>query len=249
MLRQATLDKMHGMRLTAMAAEFESQLASPRLAELSFEERVGMMVDAEWTARESRKLRRRLQTAKLRYAASIEDIDFRVQRGLDREVMMSLATCEWIREHHGVVIQGPTGIGKSYLACALVERACRSGFSGQYLRTPRLLHDLAVARGDGSYGRLLGKLAKVDLLALDDWLLNPLKDSERRDLLEVIEERYQRVSTLIATQLPTASWHEAIGDETLADAICDRLVHNAYQLDLSGPSMRKRQAAKKRKKA
>ena len=248
-MTQATLDKMHGMRLLGMATEFENQLSSTNLAELSFPERTGMMVDAEWTAREQRKLKRRLTDAKLRYTASIEDIDFRAHRGLDREVVRSLATGDWIRQHHGLLITGPTGIGKSYLACAFVERACRSGFTAYYVRTPRLLQDIAVARGDGSYSRLLARLAKLDLLALDDWLFNPLKDSERRDLVEVIEDRYQRRSTLVATQLPVPAWHQAIGDDTVADALCDRIVHDTYKMELKGPTMRKRHGLGKKEAA
>jgi DNA replication protein DnaC len=238
-LKQQTLEKMNAMRLLATAKEFERQLGSPELAELSFEERVGMMTDAEWTWREQRKLDRRLRVAKLRYtAASLEDVDYKARRGLDRQVVLALATCGWIRDHHNVFVVGPTGIGKSFLACAFAERACRSGFSAYYVRVPRLLHDLSVARGDGSYGRVLAKLAKIDLLAIDDWLLSPLKDAERRDLLEVIEDRNQRGSTLIATQLPVDSWHQAIGDDGVADAICDRLIHCAHRLELKGPSMR-----------
>lgn len=238
MLKQETLDKMHVMKLHATAEAFEQQLGSSQWAELSFEDRVGLLVDAEWTYREQRKLARRLQAAHLRYPASLEDVDFKTPRGLDRQVVLALGSCGWIRDHQNVILVGSTGIGKSFLACALAERACRSGYSAAYVRAPRLLGDLAVARGDGSYGRLLAKLAKTDLLAIDDWLLHPLKDSERRDLLEVIEDRYGRSSTLVATQLPVKAWHEAIAEPTLADAICDRLIHGAHRLDLKGPSMR-----------
>ena len=244
MLRQQTLEKMRAMRLDAMAREFDRQVSSPELAELSFEERVGMLADIEWTDREQRKVSRRLSAAKLRHSASLEDVDYKTRRGLERQVVLALGTCGWIRDHHSVIVIGPTGVGKSYLACAFAERACRSGFSALYVRAPRLIHDLAVARGDGSYGRLLTRLAKTELLAIDDWLLNPLKDSERRDLIEVIEDRAERASTLVATQLPVASWHEAIGEATLADAICDRLIHGAHKLELSGPSMRGRAARK-----
>jgi DNA replication protein DnaC len=179
-----------------------------------------------------------LRHARLRYPAAIEDVDFRARRGLDRGVLLALAECGWIREHHNVLITGSTGVGKSYLACALAQKACRMGMSAYYVRAPRLLQDLAVSRGDGTYGRLLARLAKVELLAIDDWLLSPLKDSERRDLLEVIEERYQRASTLVAGQLSVKDWHEVIGEPTLADAICDRLIHGAHRIELNGPSMR-----------
>lgn len=238
MLKQETLDKLRAMKLHATAEAFEQQLGSTQWAELSFEDRIGLLVDAEWTSREQRKLARRLQVARLRYPASLEDVDFKTPRGLDRQVMLALGNCGWIREHQNVILVGSTGIGKSFLACALVERACRSGYSAVYVRAPRLLGDLAVARGDGSYGRLLAKLAKTDLLAIDDWLLHPLKDPERRDLLEVVEERYGRSSTLLATQIPVKAWHEAIGEPTLADAICDRLIHGAHRIELKGPSMR-----------
>jgi DNA replication protein DnaC len=197
------------------------------------------------TAREQRKLTRRLQVAKLRYPASLEDVDFKHPRGLDRQQVFSLGNCGWIQNHHNLLITGPTGIGKSYLACAFVERACRRGHSAAYLRLPRLLQHLAVARGDGSYARILARLARLELLAIDDWLLAPLRDTERRDLIEVIEDRSERASTLIATQLPAKDWHAAIGDPNLADAMCDRLLHNAHRLELKGPSMRKTKASPK----
>jgi len=248
MLTQATIEKMHAMKMHAMAEALEHQVASHEYAALAFEERVGMMVDSEWNAREQRKLARRLRLAKLRYPASVEDIDFSTPRGLDRQVVLSLVSCAWITEKQNLLIVGPTGTGKSYLACAFSERVCRSGYTAAYFRTPRLLQDLAVARGDGSYSRLLARLAKTDLLALDDWLLAPLKDSERRDLLEVIEDRYDRGATLIATQLPVTAWHGLIGDATLADAICDRLVHRAHKITLKGPSMREVRAKGKGEK-
>lgn len=238
MLRQATLDKLHQMRLSVMAHELERQLTSPEVAELAFEDRFGLIVDAEWSHREHRKLDRRLKGATLRYDASVEDINYKAARGLDRQVVLALASGDWLRSKRNLLIVGPTGIGKSFLSCAFVEKACRLGFSGQYVRAPRLLDQLHVARGDGSYSRLLSRLAKLDLLAIDDWLLHPVKDAERRDLLEVIEDRYQRSSTLIASQLPVGKWHEALGEPTLADAICDRLVHSAYRLELDGRSMR-----------
>ena len=238
MLTQQTLEKMNGMKLSAMAEAFEQQLGSGEHAKLSFEERVGLLVDCEWTAREQRKLTRRLRSAKLRHSASLENVNFKHPRGLNRQQVLSLGSCSWIQERHHVVITGPTGIGKSFLACAFAERACRRGFTARYVRMPRLLHELAVGRGDGSYIRLLGRLAKLDLLAIDDWLLAPLRDAERRDLIEVIEDRSERASTLIASQLLAKDWHEVIGDPNQADAICDRLLHNAHRIDLKGPTMR-----------
>lgn len=246
MLNQATVDKMQEMRMPVMAETFLEQSRSPQCAELSFEERVGLLVDAEWTHRQQRKLARRLKSAKLRYRASVEDLDYRAARGLDRQVVLSLAGCSWIEAHQNVILTGPTGTGKTYLACALAERACRSGYSSYYARGPRLLHDLEIARADGSCRRLLVRLAKTQLLAIDDWLITPLKQSERQDLLEVIEDRSERASTLIATQLATDAWHAAIGDSTLADAICDRLIHRAHRIDLKGPSLREPKAPKKR---
>jgi DNA replication protein DnaC len=245
MLNQATLDKMNAMRLTGMVGAFHRQASSPDFAALGFEDRLGFLIDAEWDAREERKLTRRLQVARLRYPASLEDIDYQTPRGLDRQVVLALGSGQWIREHQALLITGPTGVGKSYLACAFVHRACRSGFSARYVRLPRLLHELAVAHGDGTYGRTLQRLARLDLLAIDDWLLTPLKDPERRHLLEIIEDRYEQSATLITTQLPVKSWHEAIGEASLADAICDRLVHRAHVIALKGPSMRQVRAGRK----
>jgi len=238
MMTQPTIDKLRGLKLFALADALQRQLGSSQYAALSFEERLGLLVDTECTAREQQALARRLRSARLRYPASIENIDFETPRGLNRQVILSLGTGAWIQARENVALTGPAGSGKSYLASACVESACRHGFTAIYLRTPRVLHDLAVSRADGSYGRLLARLAKVDLLALDDWLLAPLTDAERRDLLEVIEDRSERGSTLVAGQLAIDGWHQAIGEPTLADAICDRLLHHAHRIELKGPSMR-----------
>ena len=246
MLTQATIDKMHAMKMASLAEAFERVIRSPELAELSFEERVGMMIDAEHDAREQRKLTRRLRWARLRHQASLEDVDWQSPRGLDRQVVLSLGRCGWIREHQNLLITGPTGVGKSWLACAFAERACRSGHSAYYARAPRLHHDLAVARADGSYGRLLARLAKTELLLIDDFALTPLKDQERRDLLEILEDRHERASTLVTSQLPVKAWHEAIAEPTLADAICDRLIHSAHRIELKGASLREAKARSKK---
>jgi len=239
MLIEQTLEKLHAMKLSAMADAVQHQRQTDEAATLSFEDRLGLLVDTEWTAREQRTLQRRLQTAKLRYPATLEAVDFTHARRLNRQQVLTLGSCTWLAERHNLLITGPTGIGKSFLACAFVERACRRGFTARYLRMPRLLHEIAVGRGDGSYTRLLARLAKLDLLAIDDWLLAPLRDAERRDLTEVIEDRAERASTLVASQLPVTDWHAVIGDPNQADAICDRVLHDAHRIDLKGPSMRR----------
>ena len=246
MLTQATIDKMHAMKLGSLAEAFDKQIRSPECTALSFEERVGMMIDAEYDVREQRKLTRRLRWARLRHQASLEDVDWQAVRGLDRQVVLSLGRCGWIRDHLNLLITGPAGVGKSWLACAFAQRACRSGHSAYYVRAPRLHHELTVARGDGSYGRLLARLAKSELLVIDDFALSPLKDQERRDLLEILEDRSERASTLVTSQLPSKSWHEVIGEATLADAICDRLIHGAHKIDLKGSSQREPRAKARR---
>lgn len=245
MLIEQTLEKMNSMKLSGMAEGLRQQLGSPEHVRLAFDDRLGLLVDAEWIAREQRKLAKRLRAAKLRYPASIEDVDFKHPRGLDRQQVLSLSNGGFVQSRHNLVITGPTGVGKSYLACAFVERACRLGYKASYVRLPRLLQQLAVGRGDGSYARVLDRLARLDLLAIDDWLLAPLRDTERRDLVEVIEDRSERVSTLIASQLPTKDWHASIGDPNLADAICDRLLHNAHRIELKGASKRRTKAEPK----
>jgi DNA replication protein DnaC len=242
MLIEQTLEKMNLMKLSGMAEGLRQQLGSAEHVKLAFDDRLGLLVDAEWIAREQRKLTKRLRAAKLRYPASIEDVDFKHPRGLDRQQVLSLGNGGFVQSRHNLVITGPTGVGKSYLACAFVERACRLGYKASYVRLPRLLQQLAVGRGDGSYARVLDRLARLDLLAIDDWLLAPLRDTERRDLVEVIEDRSERVSTLIASQLPTKDWHASIGDPNLADAICDRLLHNAHRIELKGASKRRTKA-------
>jgi DNA replication protein DnaC len=243
MLAHATVDKLSALRLPAFGEAFQRQLGNPEFAALSFEDRVGLLVDAEWTHREQRKLRRRLRQANLRRQASLEDIDWlSPRRGLDKALVQSLATCAWIAQHRNVILIGPTGIGKSWLGEAFAERACRSGYSAYCVRASRLLHELHVARGDGSYTRLLARLAKTDLLVMDDWGLAALTSVERQDVLEILEDRSERASTLITSQIPVKGWHDLIGEPTIADSICDRLVHTAYVIELQGPSLRETRA-------
>lgn len=239
MLNQQTLSKLRSMHLGAMAEAFEAQMGQPDLVSLSFEERLGLLVDHEWSSRQDRKLRRLLSDAKLRLQACMEDVDYSQPRGLDKHLMQSLANCDWISDHLNMVIHGPTGCGKTFLSCALANAACRRSFSVRYYRIPRLLSEIAMARGDGTYPRLIGRLARYGLLVLDDWLLSPLTAVESREMLEVIDDRSQSSSTLLASQLPPDHWHTAIGDPSVADAILDRLLHSAHMINLKGESMRK----------
>lgn len=218
------------------------QLTMPDIDSLSLDERLGLLVDREMTARDSKRLKTRLYKAKLRQASCIEDINDRHPRGLDKALMTRLGTCQWVRERHNVLIPGPTGIGKTWLACALGHKACREGWSALYLRLPRLLQELPIAKGDGRDVKLMASLAKTDVLILDDWALAPLSDDNRRDLLELLEDRHDQRATIVTSQLPVEHWHEAIGNATLAEAILDRLVHTAYKITLTGDSMRKRMA-------
>ncbi|KXO06269.1 IS21-like element ISSpu5 family helper ATPase IstB [Marinobacter excellens] len=242
MLKHPALDKLHALKLTGMAAALADQSATPDITDLSFEERLGLLVDREMTERDNRRMTSRLRRAKLRHAAILEDIDYRNSRGLDKGLIQSLASCQWVKEHLNVLITGPTGVGKTWLACALAHKACREGYTAQYVRLTRLLRELAIAKGDGQYSKLLTSLAKVDVLILDDWGLMKLSAENRRDLLEVLEDRHGRRATIATSQLPIEEWHGIIGDATLADAILDRLVHNAYKINLRGESMRKQQA-------
>ena len=244
MINEETIQKLLELRLAAMAHALREMLASAPGEALSFEEKIGMIVDREWTDRRNRQLARRIKHAKLGMNASLEDLWCEPARGIDKALMRELAKCQWVRAKRNVITEGATGVGKSFLGAALAEAACRNGFRALCTRVPRLLHDLAIARADGSYRVLLARLAKVDVLVLDDFLIAPLKDAERRDLLEVIEDRYDRSSTVIATQVPTKNWHEALGDPTIADAICDRLVHNAHVVVLRGQSIRRKKALK-----
>jgi len=238
MMLQQTVERLHELKLTGMAAALEEQLRLPDTVDLTFEDRLALLIEREVTTRHDRRLTRHLQLARLRLPACVEDLDFRSPRGLDKSLILRLAGGDWIRNHQVVMVTGATGTGKSYLACALGHSACRHGLSTRYFRLSRLLGDLVIARGDGSYTRVLERLSRTALLILDDFGLAPLKEHERRDLLEVIEDRHGRGATLVTSQLPFEHWHEAVADPTLADAILDRLVHQAHRISLKGPSMR-----------
>jgi DNA replication protein DnaC len=225
-----------------MYQALKEQINMPDSNDLSFEERLGLLVDREMTDRSDRRLKTRLRQAKFRVNAQIEDVDYRYARGLDKSLMFTLASCQWVKDRRNILITGPTGIGKTWIACALGEKACRQGYSVLYLRLPRLLQEIPLAKADGRYPKFMAALAKAELIVLDDWGLAVLGDENRRDLLELLEDRHGRRATLVTSQLPVEHWHEALGDPTLADAILDRLVHNAYKIALKGDSMRKRLA-------
>ncbi len=239
MLTHPTMEKLNTLKLTGMVKALTEQQQMAEVDSLGFEERLGLLVDREATERENRKLATRLKKAKLRQSASVEDIDFRRTRGMDKALILSLAACTWIAKGVNVLICGPTGVGKSYLACALAHKACLEGYTALHLRLPRLFEELRLAKADGRYGKLMLGYAKTDLLVLDDWGLTSMTDPQRRDLLELMEDRYGLKSTIITSQLPVTAWHEAIGDPTMADAILDRIVHNAHKIEMKGESMRK----------
>jgi DNA replication protein DnaC len=240
MLTEPTLDRLRALRLGAMADAYRTQLQDPAIGALSFDERVGLLVEAEHLSRANRKLARRLTEAKLRMAqACLEDLEYAPRRELDRPLIRQLATGRWIAEHRNVLITGATGVGKTYLACALGQHACRQGYRAIYRRLPRFFQELALARADGSYTTVLARLARLDVLILDDWGLAAVTDVQRQDLLEVMEDRDATRSTIITSQLPRDQWHAYLGDPTIADAVLDRLVHNAFPITLKGPSRRK----------
>jgi len=245
MLEQPTLSKLEAMRLHGMAQALREQTKDANAHELTFDERFAMLVDRQMTWRQNEALQARLRRAKLRANACVEDIDYRASRGLDKALMRSLIQeSAWVAKHENVFVCGPTGVGKSYLACALAHKACRDGYSSFYLRAAALFRELALARADGSLRNYLLRLSKIDVLVVDDWAMTPLSETERRDFWEICEERYQTRSVILTSQMPVARWHEQIGDPTVADGILDRLVHNAHKIEMRGDSMRKGRTAK-----
>ncbi len=236
---EATVEKLILMKLHGMAEAVQKQMKNRAYKEVSFEERLGMLVDREMDSRQDRKLRTLLTKARFRYpGASIEDINFRAKRGISKDVILKLSQNGWIKDKRNMIITGSTGVGKTYFACVLGNSACRAGISTYYVRLPRLFHELKISRADGSYGKLLQKLSRTNLLIVDDWGLSPLSDTERIDFLEIMEDRYNVRSTIISSQIPVEKWHDLIGEPTIADAICDRLIHNAHKIKLMGKSMR-----------
>lgn len=244
MLTQPTMEKLQALHLHTLAKTWEAQQAQPDVMTLSFDERLGLLVDAEWLARENTRVGRNLREAKLRISqANLEDVDFSAKRELDKALVRQLANCRWVADKQNVIITGMTGTGKTYLACALAHAAIRKGHRAVYRRAPRLFEELALAHADGTFPAVLKRLARVDVLVLDDWGLVQPKETERRDLLEILEDRYGNRSTIITSQLPTTKWHDHLGDPTVADAICDRVLHGAHRLLLKGPSRRKEDSA------
>jgi DNA replication protein DnaC len=239
-IHEETIQKLHELKLHVMAQSLRDLLASAPGDKLSFEEQLALLVEREWTERRNQQLARRIKQAKLGMSACLEDVWCDPARGVDKAAVRALATCQWVSAKQNVIAIGATGVGKSYVGAALAQAACRNGYRALCTRVPRLVHELAIARADGSYVSMLQRIAQVHVLVLDDFLIAPLKDQERRDLLEVLEDRYGRSSTVVTSQVPTKNWHESLADPTLADAICDRLVHNAHVLSLRGPSGRKK---------
>jgi DNA replication protein DnaC len=242
LLTHPIFEKLEKLRFFGMLNALDEQMQMPDIGKLSFEDRLGLLVDREMTERENRRLKTRLRKAKLRQNACVQDVDFRHPRKLDKTLFMHLADCRWLKERNNVLIIGPTGVGKTYLGCALAHKACCHGYSAAYFRLPKMLHELSIAKADGRYDKILKALSRTDLLVIDDWGLSKFVKEQRLDLLEILEDRHGLRSTLVTSQLPVKHWHETVADPTLADAILDRLVHNAYKLVLDGDSMRKKQS-------
>src|SRR5689334_21381003 len=243
MLNQATFDKLYALRLTGMAAAYQKQIENPETGELSFDERFGLLVDHHWTWRENQAMARRLKKSKLDAEPCVEDINYRYPRQ-NAATVRGLTNSQWVAQHLSLLLTGPTGIGKSWLAQALAQKACRDGYTVLYKPAAKLFRDLTIARADGSLGRMLETIARTDVLVVDDFAMAALNEQERRDFLEICDDRYNRRSTILTSQLPVTSWHQQIGDPTVADSILDRLVHNAYRIELSGESIRKQRGRK-----
>jgi DNA replication protein DnaC len=240
MLNEQTMSKLYAMKLNGMAEAYEEQRSQSSIAELCFEERLAMLVERQWIWRENRSLATRLAYAKLKEPACIEDLDFRSDRGLKRALINQLATCEWLQYHHNCIVTGPTGVGKTFVACALAQKGCRQGYRALYFYATKLFRALELAQADGSLSKLLKKIAKAHLLVVDDWGLAKIKEHQYREFLEILDDRQGSGSTLITSQFPISAWHEAMPDPTVADAILDRLIHNAHRIELKGESMRKK---------
>jgi DNA replication protein DnaC len=249
MLNEPTIEKLQTMKLYGKADGFRAQLQTTESHQLSFEERFALLVDQQWLWKQNRAFARRLQLAKLKQKAVIEDINYQHPRGLDRKLLRTLARSEWVRQKLNIVFTGPTGVGKSWIGCALAQKACRDGFSVLHKKTSELFRELAIANVDGSIGRLLVRLAQIDVLLLDDFAMAPLKDNERRDFLEVCDDRYQRRSLILTSQMPISPWHEKIGDPTNGESIRDRILTNAYRIELKGDSLRKKRGGKPQREA
>jgi DNA replication protein DnaC len=239
MLLHPTLEKLESLRLHGMVKALKDQLSQTDISTFTFEERLSLLVDYEMTMRDDKRMQARIKKAKFKEQSCMENIDYRTQRGLDKSFVLQLANCQWIKEHRNILLVGPAGTGKTYLACALSHKACQEGYRSQYARMTRLLPALSIAKADGSYEKYMRDLSKVDVLILDDWGLLKFNDESRRDLLEILDDRHGKCSTIVTSQLPVSLWHENINDNTLADAILDRLIHNAYRIELRGESIRK----------
>lgn len=247
MLIEETIQKLIAMKMPTMAQAARELLQSAPSNQLSFEDKLGLVVDREWTERDNRRVTRRIKEARLGTSVSLEAIDCDPARGLDKAMVRQLMTCQWAKQKQNIIITGATGTGKSFFASALAEAACRQGMRALFVRVPRVVEELAVARVSGAYASTLAKISRVDVVVLDDFLLTPMQDAERRDLLELLEDRYARASTIITSQMATKTWHDALNDPTIADAICDRVLHNAHIVELHGQSMRKKKGLKTQK--
>jgi DNA replication protein DnaC len=248
MLWEQTLEKIRALKLSGMLEGIKEQEEIRGYSKMDFEERLGFLIDREYSGKEERRLRSRIKQAKMKQQACVEDIDFKSRRNLNKSEFLKLSQCKWIKERRNLIITGPTGVGKSYLSCALGHKACLNNLKVQYVRLPRFLVELGVSRGDGSYLKLIKSLMKVELLILDDWGLSKFTEEQRKDFLEIMEDRYEARSTIITSQLPVSSWHQVIGESTVADAILDRLVHNSYRVELEGESMRKNKVKEAKEK-